>query len=233
MKCHKCCLLSFFLIISVSLYSYNLKAQESILQDISYLYVEKLIATAKENYPRLKSLESEIEIAKKDLNIAKTSWLDPFSFQYVSRSNDANANAVNLTTADILTGYQFGISVNPGSLLSKPGNVKKAKEQINIARYNKEEYNLTLEAEVKKRYFVYLQYKNSLTSLNNIYLDAQNNFNVVKLAYQKAETTLEQYNAASTTFSQAYQTKLQGEANYVSAKASLEELTVKKLEEIK
>lgn len=233
MKCHKCCLLSFFLIISVSLYSYNLKAQESILQDISYLYVEKLIATAKENYPRLKSLNSEIEIAKKDLNIAKTSWLDPFSFQYVSRSNDANANAVNLTTADILTGYQFGISVNPGSLLSKPANVKKAKEQINIARYNKEEYNLTLEAEVKKRYFVYLQYKNSLTSLNNIYLDAQNNFNVVKLAYQKAETTLEQYNAASTTFSQAYQTKLQGEANYVSAKASLEELTVKKLEEIK
>ena len=233
MKCHKCCLLSFFLIISVSLYSYNLKAQESILQDISYLYVEKLIATAKENYPRLKSLNSEIEIAKKDLNIAKTSWLDPFSFQYVSRSNDANANAVNLTTADILTGYQFGISVNPGSLLSKPANVKKAKEQINIARYNKEEYNLTLDAEVKKRYFVYLQYKNSLTSLNNIYLDAQNNFNVVKLAYQKAETTLEQYNAASTTFSQAYQTKLQGEANYVSAKASLEELTVKKLEEIK
>src|SRR4051812_44999947 len=95
-------------------------AQESILSDVSYLYLEKLVATAKENYPRVKSLNSQVAIAKSNVSAAKISWLDPFSFQYVARSNESNTNVVNITTADVLTGYQFGVSFNPGSLFSKP-----------------------------------------------------------------------------------------------------------------
>ncbi len=81
------------------------------------LYLEKLVATAKANYPKVKALGSEITMAKSDLSAAKISWLDPFSLQYVARSNDASVNSVNLTTADLLTGYQFGISVNPGTAI--------------------------------------------------------------------------------------------------------------------
>lgn len=203
------------------------------LQDISYLYLEKLIATAKTNYPRLKALTSEIEVAKKDLNATRTSWLDPFSFQYVTRSNQPNTNLVDVTTADVLTGYQFGISVNPGTLLSKPSLIRKAKEQVNIARYNRDEYYLTLEAEVRKRYFIYLQHKNSLTVVNRSYIDSESNLSAAKIAYQRAEMKLTEYNELSIAYNQALQNKLQAEANYLLAKASLEELTVEKLEQIK
>lgn len=232
MKLSKFTLLG-FLILSINPYQ-KLCAQQSLLNDVSYLYLNKLIATAKENYPRLKVYESQINAANSDLSGAKTSWLDPFSFQYVTRSNDqANTTPVNITTADILTGYQFGVSINPGTLLAKPSQIKKAKEQVKIAKFNQAEYNLTLEAEVKRRYFVYLQYKNSLLPSTDAFLDAESNYKSIKNKYQRSEVTFEEYNASSMAYNQAVQTKIQIETNYLTAKADLEELTVRKLEEIK
>lgn len=212
----------------------QLKAQEnSVLAEYSPLYLEKLIATAKENYPRLKSFDSQVNSAKADLSTVKASWLDPFSFQYVTRSNQTNTNAVNLTTADILSGYQFGVSINPGSLLQKPSQVKKAKELIKVAEANLAEYHLQLESEVKRRYFLYLQNKKSLTTTTNALLDAESNLKNLRIKYERAEVPFEQYNVASVAFNDAALNKIQVEAGLLMAKAALEELTVRKLEEIK
>lgn len=63
----------------------HVNAQESILSEVSYLYMEKLVAEAKANYPRIKNLNSQVNIAKSELASAKISWMDPFSFQYVAR----------------------------------------------------------------------------------------------------------------------------------------------------
>jgi len=209
-------------------------AQETnLLSDFSALYLEKLIAAAKENYPRLKNFNSQVSAAKYDLSTIKSSWLEPFSFQYVTRSNQTNTNSVNLTTADILSGYQFGIAINAGSLLSRPSQVKKAKELVKIAEFSLAEYNLQLEAEVKTRYFLYLQNKTALSSTVNAFLDAENNFKNARIKYEKSEITLEQYNTASIAYNQANLAKIQTEANFLISKATLEELTVRKLEEIK
>jgi outer membrane protein TolC len=208
-------------------------AQESILSDVSYLYLEKLVAAAKDNYPRVKSYDSQLAIAKSNVSAAKISWLDPFSIQYVARSNEANTNAVNITTADILTGYQFGVSFNPSSLLSKPSSVHKAKEQVKIAEFDQAEYFLTLETMVKTRYILFLQLQRSLVLVNNAFIDAENNYKVIKNRYQRGEATFLDFNAASSAYNQASQSKLQLEASYLSAKVSLEELTVKPLENIK
>lgn len=211
----------------------SLKAQEGILSEISYLYLNKLIAAAKENYPRIKNFDSQVAAAKNDLSAAKISWLEPFSFQYVARSNQASSNLVNVTTADILSGYQFGIALSPGSLLAKPGQIKKAKEQIKIVQYERDEYYLTFETEVKTRYYNYLQAQKAIIPANNAFLDAENNLKIVKIAYEKAEVALQEYNAANIGYNQAYTNKLSAETAYLTAKASLEELTVLKLEEIK
>lgn len=222
------------LMVVFSMFVNSGKAQrQTILPEISYLYLQKLVASAKENYPRLKGLNSEIEQAKNDLSIAKISWLEPFNFQYVARSNEANTNLVTVTTADVLTGYQFGVTFNPSSLFTKPATVKKARQQIAIAQYNKEEYDLTLEAMVKSRYFTYIQAEKSLIPLNNAFLDAESNFKLSKIAFQKAEIKIDAYNAASMMYNQAYTSKLQAETAFLISKAALEELTVKKLEEIK
>ena len=226
-------LLVFTCFIYVIFPSQKAVAQESILGEAYSLYLEKLVATAKANYPRVRSLSSEVNMAKSDLSAAKISWLDPFSFQYVTRSNDANVNGVALTTADLLTGYQIGVNFNPGILFAKPAVIKRAKEQIKMAQANSDEYLVQLEALVRTRYFIYLQYQKSLLPVNNAYLDAESNVKAIKVKYQRGEATFLDYNSASITFNENFQTKLQTEANYLNAKVALEELTVVKLEYIK
>ncbi|RZK72868.1 MAG: hypothetical protein EOO85_18610, partial [Pedobacter sp.] len=169
------------------------------------------------------------------LSAAQISWLDPLSFQYVGRSNQnqPNTNLVEITTADVLTGYQFGVSLNAGALFTKPSLVKKAREQINVAKFTKEEYMLSLETEVKTRYYQLLQFQKTLMPLNNALLDAENNYKKMKLSFERAEATLEQFNSTSIVYNQAIQAKISAETGYLSAKASLEELTVIKIEEIK
>ena len=226
-------LLVFTCFIYVIFPSQKVVAQESILGEVSSLYLEKLVATAKANYPRVRSLSSEVNMAKSDLSAAKISWLDPFSFQYVTRSNNANVNSVDLTTADLLTGYQVGVNFNPGILFAKPAVIKRAKEQIKMAQANADEYLVQLEALVRTRYFLYLQYQKSLVPVNNAYLDAESNVKAIKVKYQRGEASFLDYNSASITFNENFQTKLQTEANYLNAKVALEELTVVKLEYIK
>ncbi|MFX8809197.1 TolC family protein, partial [Acinetobacter baumannii] len=74
-------------------------------------------------------------------------------------------NFTNATTVT-LSGIQLGVFFNFGSLLVKPSNIKQAKEELSIAELNKKEYALNLEAEVKSRYYKYVQEK-SLVQLQS------------------------------------------------------------------
>ncbi len=216
-------------LLSMLIQSGFIKAQESILKDLSYLYLEKLVAVAKENYPRVKIQTNQVDIAKSNLASQKASWLDPFSLSYIYRSS----STIDVVNADLLRGYQFGVSINPGTLLKKPYTIKSAKEELKIAESNQAEYDLQLEAEVKRRYLIYLQNVNILRLQTKMALDAESIFKDVKIRYEKSEVTFQDYNNASLALSTAYQNKIQAEAGLMTAKVSLEELLVKKLEEIK
>ena len=60
-----------------------MKAQESMLADVSYPYLEKLVAAAKENYPKMKTYNHTIKIAKMNVSKAKLDWLNILSFIYL------------------------------------------------------------------------------------------------------------------------------------------------------
>ncbi len=205
-------------------------AQDSMLPDFNYVYLEKLVAVAKENYPRSKNFDTRIKIAKLAVNSSKASWLEPFSFSYFGRSNDG---AIDIVNPALLTGYQLGLSVNPGSLLQKPFAVKTAKEQVKIAENDKLEYALTLETEVKTRYIAYVQAVNDLKLQSKITLDGEAIYNSMRYKYEKGEITFLEYNTASQGRNTAIQAKLIAEGRVLATKISLEELTVLKLESIK
>lgn len=205
-------------------------AQESILSEYSPLYLQKLTAVAKENFPKSKAYEHQVNVARYNLSGEKTSWLDPFSFSYLLRSGD---NTVDIVNPQLLTGYQFGVSINPGALLKKPSTIKAAKEEVKIAQLAQSEYSLQLEAEVTRRYMYYLQSLSALRLHNKIVIDAESSFKDRKTKYERSEITFQEYNSASTALSSAHLSRIEAEANMVTAKASLEELLVRKLEEIK
>ena len=70
----------------------NIYAQETMFQDLSYPYLEKLIAAAKENYPHVKVLDHQLNIAKSTFHQSNFGWFDAFSASYIYSPQSSNTN---------------------------------------------------------------------------------------------------------------------------------------------
>lgn len=205
------------------------KAQESIIPDISYLFLEKLVATAKQNYPRVKQYQLKNQIAALDVNRQKLNWLDILSISYVSRPN----KTINFIDPSFYSGYQFGINVNLANLLEKPANVREKKLIYEDSKSQADEYAITLEAEVKRRYFTYIQELNNVKLFTKTLADAGDVLKDLKLRYERGEVTFDTYSQGLIKFSDINKSKIEAEAAFLTAKSSLEELTITKIEDIK
>ncbi|MCX2484227.1 TolC family protein [Pedobacter sp. MR2016-24] len=210
----------------------TVNAQESMIPEVNYPYLEKLIASARENYPRVKTQQQKITGAKADVTSAAVSFLDAFSFNYFYRPKP---NSVNIggDLNNIFNGPQYGVTVNLGTFLQKPFAIKKAKSNYNVTKLEAQEYDLTLVNQVKTRYFTYIQQLTLLRVLNKITLDTEGLNRLMKSKFEKGEESLLAYNQTLTQVSSQYQQKIAAEAALLTAKSALEELVGQKLEDIK
>jgi outer membrane protein TolC len=217
--------LTLFILTSVS----NLYAQETIFTDLSYPYLEKLIAAAKKNYPEAKVRQNQVNIARSSFHQAEFGWLDAFSASYIYSPQ----SSINITSPTIFKGYQLVATVSIGSLFERPYTVHNARETLKIAELEQQEYNLTIEAQIKRFYFAYIEAQADLRSKVNAVLDASNAVKQLKYTYEKGETTYIVYNQALTNLYNQNSFRLQAELAVFTAKTNLEELLGDKLESIK
>jgi outer membrane protein TolC len=199
-----------------------------LLPELSYPYLEKLIFSAKQHYPRVKNFDRRVNIANMNVQRAKLSWFDFFTFSaFYSPST-----SVTLTNAT-LTGVQVGLFINIASIIQKPLQVKQSKEELAIAKLAADEYMLTIENDVKARYFRYMQSVTTLKVRSQILIDADALYKQIKYKFERGEATFENYNTALVQLARQKQDIIEAEAAILIAKSSLEELVGLKLEEVK
>lgn len=203
--------------------------QESFITDVSYPYLEKLIATAKKNYPEVKVRQAQVNAAKAALTQSKVMWLDAFTGSYIYSPR----NSLNLANPTFFNGYQISISVNLGTLFSKPFATRTARETVNIAQYQQQQYNLSIEAQVKRLYFAYLEAQADLRNRARAVVDGEIAVKQLKYTFQKGETSFHDYNESLTSLYNQNSFKVQSELATLTAKANLEEILGVKLEEVK
>ena len=214
-------------------------AQDSVIPDISYPYLDKLIASAKAHYPRVANLKYRVEVAQIGIKKAKFSWFDIFTFSYIYQpDNTVVVSSAATTTSStnnryLFDGLQVGVSLNLASLLLKPSNIKSAKVDLKIANEEENEYLVTLTADVKRRYFTYLLQQNLVKIETQSYQDMQASLKQTKTKFQRGEITFDVYNSALMSSSARIEQKLQAETNFFIAKSELEALVGAKLEDIK
>jgi len=206
----------------------NAIAQETMMSEISYPYLEKLVAAAKINYPKAKTFQNKVNIAEINVHKAKLDWFSILNFAYIY----SPTNSVSLVNP-VLNGYQLAIYTSVGNILQRPGAIKSAKQDYEIAVLNQQEYDMNLETIVKTRYFAYVQQLTllnwKLKSLGN----AESVVNQMKYKFEKGEETYENYNRALSVYSNSVQTKIEAEGGLLTAKINLEEIIGAKLESIK
>jgi outer membrane protein TolC len=231
-----------FVFIGVIMLQRSVSAQPTILPDISPAYLDKLIETAKLNYPAVKANQHKVEEAKANVSKANISYLDVFSVSYIYQPNgfsgintngSTNTTGTNGTSYNYFQGIQAGVTFNLGSFFEKPAEIKAAKQELAIAQDSQDEYMLTLTNNVKKRYYVYVQGIANLKLLTQSSNDAQEVFVSEKHRFEKGEVTFEEYNRAQLSLTTSYQEKILAESNLLIAKSDLEELLGEKLEDVK
>lgn len=205
------------------------RAQESLSKDIDYAYLDKLIAVCKANYPKIKMYQAHIDAAETGVKKAKLSYFDIFNFSYLY---SPKSNAGPISPSFPFT-YQFGFFVNIGSILQKPALVKQARSELASAQYDKESYDLNMVAEVKKRYFTYIQKKAVYRLRSNASLDVESMLSNIRRRFEMGQETLEKYNQVLLMQTDHAQNMLNSESEVLVAKSSLEELLGQKLEDIK
>ncbi len=208
-------------------------AQETIIQDLAAdTYISKLVDTAMKNYPRLRTYQNRIDVAKANVSKTKASWLDALTVSYVYQPEQATINPVNPTTS-YFKGLQAGLFLNVGTLLAKPAQIRQAKLETAVIRSELDEYRVTLTTEVKKRYYLYLQRVAELKLQIRALTETGNSLKDFKFKFEKGEETFDSYNKVQIQYSEHQQTKVQAEANVFIAKADLEELLGTKIENVK
>ena len=221
--------LTFFLILFCSVFT--AKAQRSMMDEVSEPYLAKLIQAAKDNNPRHKIFAKQVGIAQNNLNKIRLSWLDGLGIYYLYLPPTTMPGVINPTTNR--SGFQLGFSFNIGSLLEKPAQINAAKGDKEIAKLEKSEYELSIEANVKERYYKYIQALTLLKQRTQLTLDGQTLLNSVRSKFEKGEESFENFNRALVFYNQQIQDKISTEADLLVTKASLEELLAKKLDDIK
>ncbi len=208
--------------------STRVQAQESMIPELSYPFLEKLIFTAKQNYPLMKANIRRVNFANYNLQKAKLSWFDFFTLSaFYSPST-----SVTLTNAT-LTGVQIGLFINFSNIIQKPTVIRQSREELAIAQLTAEQYAITLETDVKNRYFRYMQTLSVLKVQNQNAIDIEALYKQLKFKYERGEETLENFTKVMIQNADQRQKIIDAESAVLIAKNALEELVGKKLEEIK
>jgi outer membrane protein TolC len=216
------------LIIAFAFQASRSMGQETMMDAVSNVMLEKMIITAKENYPHNKGLQAQINMAKSSLISQKSAWADGLAFAYNYNPN----NTLDVIRPNFFKGYSVSINFSVTELFQKSSNVRQAKEAVKVAQSQLEEYNYTIEAMVKQRYYAFIQRSQLLKLQTKNLSDVQNMTKDAISKYTKGEVTFDLYNQSQISLYGAMQSKISAEADYLTAKSALEELLTKKVEEV-
>jgi outer membrane protein TolC len=204
------------------------RAQGYFLPEISEPFISKLIALAKLNYPKSKSIELKVKMADDNIKKVKNSWLDFVSFS----ASYSPSNTTTLTGLS-LSGYQASMSVNLAGLLQKKYSVRQSKDDYTMALLSRDDYYISLESDVRSRYIKYLQQAITLKVQNQNAVEIFASYKLIKYKYEKAEENFDSYSKALISYTEIQQNIIASEAALYMAKINLEELIGKKLEDIR
>ncbi|MES2703271.1 MAG: TolC family protein [Bacteroidota bacterium] len=207
--------------------------QVSMMGDVSQAYLDKLIAIGRANYPKYKQTQARENSMKAAYQKTKMGIFDFVSFSYVYFPGNSFSVLNNNGASSALSGYQAGLFVNVGTLLAKPATIKQAKEEYIGAQMDKLVTDLTVDQEIRRRYYTYIQAVSIMKIKSAAMTDADGVMKSMKYKFEKGEVTFDLYNQALLSFSNYSMEKINAESGLLIAKTNLEELLGTTLENIK
>lgn len=193
-------------------------------------FINKLVDIAWANYPGNRVFDNRLEIARLDIKKETWSWLNALNFNYIYYPDFLNSPD---QSSNLPSRVGIGITVNIGTIFGLPIRISQAKENYKIAENNMQSQYQNIKFEVQRRYFSYLAGLRLYYSRVKRYEDARSNLIVATYKFKNGEIDLDFYNKALTEVNQNKELMIDSEINMKISKASLEELILINLEDVK
>ncbi len=218
--CMKLKMPSFFLLLLFA--SMRISAQESIIAEIDHAKVAKLVALAKEYNVQRQILEATEKTAKTNVTMSSLSFLNGVSASYYYRQR--GSAVISDLDPYLLNGFQLGVGISLASLISTPAQIRQSKRQLQIARLQTEDFERTLENNVKARYYNYILLSNELRNRTIEVQDVRAQYERIQSSFELGETDFETYTAARSMLAAANSALVNTEVGFLVAKDELEAL---------
>jgi outer membrane protein TolC len=227
-------LLLMFLLLPFSI-GFKAYAQESFINSVNNDLLEKYIDAARQHSLTRKMSDKRAQILKTAIPVTVLSYLDIANVSYIYRPNGTQA----VTTPGVganpysFNGLQYGFSLSLGSFIAKPYLIKAAKLNYEVAKMESDQLDITLETEVKNRYYNYLQAVAQLKLSSQTLQDATLISESLKTKFENGTATLDSYDLSRSSVNGAKTSQISAEVNFLKTRDALEEIIGKKLSEIK
>ncbi len=222
-----------FLLLPFSI-GFKVYAQDTFVNSVNNDLLEKYIEAAKHNNLNKRIIDKRAEGVKTAIPVAILSYLDIANLSYIYRpsGNQAVATPGVGSNPYAFNGVQYGLSLSVGAFLAKPYQIKSAKINYEIAKMESDLYGITLESEVKNRYYNYLEsvamLKISTQNLQDMTLLTES----LKTKFENGTATLDAYDQSRTSLNGAKNAQISADVSFMKSRDALEEIIGKKLTEI-
>jgi len=210
-----------------------------------------LVSLAWENNPEYKIHASKLNIAAKEIKLAKRAWADDWNITL-------NLNEINLRGSDVDTTrakaimllddnsfddasndlrnleqllsnnnfprYNFGLSLNLGSLLTRGLEVDIAEQNFEIEQFTSDQEKIEIRSEV---YAAYTEYNQAIRVLKIVAKQEQTNkdiFDLMKTRFKNGSIDFDKYNASSDGYNRALESLITSEEKVNTARMTIESL---------
>lgn len=197
-------------------------AQESIIAEIDHAKVQRLVALAREHNTQRKILEVNERTAKTGVTMSSLSFLNGISASYYVRQR--NSAVISDLDPYLLNGFQLGVGINLSSLISMPAQIRQSKRQLEIVRLQAEDFERTLEINVKSQYYNYILLSNELKNRTTEIQDVRAQFERIQSSFELGESDFETYTTARAALTAANSALISTEVSFLVAKDELEAL---------
>lgn len=214
---------------------YKAFAQESFTSSVNQELLQKYIEAARQHSLIQKMSDKRAEGLKTAIPITALSYLDIASVSYIYRPNGNQAVITPGSGANpySFNGFQYGVTVTLGTFLSKPYQIKAARLNYEVAKLEADQTAITLETEVKNRYYNYVQALVQLKITAQALQDASIISESLKTKFENGTATLDAFDQARSTVNGTRISQIAAEVNLYRTRDLLEEIIGKKLTEIK
>lgn len=199
--------------------------KEAVTEDMG----EKLVRIAWENHPSNESVKKNREIASKEVNLARWSWLNQISGR--GNLNEFTINPDPLRN-NFFPRYNFGVTIPLGIVVETTNNTKIAKLEYDRADLEIKNQKLIVRNQVLKAYQNFLMTEKLLKLKNEITENEYTNFLSEEEKFENGTVTLEEYRIATKAYNAELESKIIASNKYENAKLELEMLIGVPLEEV-